>query len=76
MTTAVYLAALLAVLGAVDTLYFHEWRARLPAMGRGAGIELKLHAFRDFVYSLIFATLPWIGWHGWFALILAFLLLT
>src|SRR6266550_6270257 len=33
MTTTLTLFVVLACLGAFDTLYYHEWRARLPAMG-------------------------------------------
>ena len=32
MTTALWLLAIQGLIGAFDTLYFHEWRARLPAM--------------------------------------------
>jgi hypothetical protein len=54
----------LACLGAFDTLYYHEWRARLPAMGRLARSELQLHAARDFIYAILFGTLPWVIWQG------------
>jgi hypothetical protein len=40
--------AVLGIIGAFDTFYYHEWRARLPARGRRAAAELKLHAARDF----------------------------
>ena len=76
MSTALYLLFALALLGAADTLYFHEWRARLPGLGRSAGSELRLHAFRDFVYAILFSTLPWIVWQGAWAAALAALLLT
>jgi hypothetical protein len=56
MTTALYLLAALGVLGAFDTLYYHEWRARLPALGKSAGDELRLHAWRDFVYAALFCS--------------------
>jgi len=75
MTPALCLLAVLGLLGAFDTLYYHEWRARLPALGKSAGAELKLHAWRDFVYAALFCTLPWIAWQGRFALVLAGLLL-
>lgn len=64
MTTTLALFAVLALLGAFDTLYYHEWRARLPAMGPLARSELRLHAFRDFVYAILFGTLPWVAWQG------------
>jgi hypothetical protein len=36
MTTALWLMAIQGAIGAFDTLYYHEWRARLPARGRQA----------------------------------------
>ena len=76
MKLALYLLAALAFLGAFDTLYYHEWRARLPALGAQARSELRLHALRDFVYALLFAALPWLAWQGWYVVILGALLLT
>jgi hypothetical protein len=64
MIAALWLLAVLGVIGAFDTFYYHEWRARLPAQGKLAAPELKLHAARDFFYAILFATLPWVGWHG------------
>ena len=64
MTVALWLLAVHGVIGAFDTAYFHEWRAHLPACGKFAGVELKLHAGRDFLYSVIFGTLPWLAWQG------------
>jgi len=75
MRVVLYLLLLLAVLGAADTLYYHEWRAKLPALGPQARSELELHAFRDFIYAILFSTLPWIAWEGIWALVLAVLLL-
>jgi hypothetical protein len=72
--TALWLLALQGVLGAFDTLYYHEWRARLPGWSASSGIELRLHAGRDFIYAVLFATLPWLAWHGAWAIFLAALL--
>jgi hypothetical protein len=47
MNTALWLLFALGVIGAFDTLYYHEWRARLPAQGAPAAPELRLHAARD-----------------------------
>lgn len=71
MTVALWLLAIQGVIGAFDTIYYHEWRARLPARGRLAASELKLHAGRDFFYGVLFATLPWIAWQGSWAIALA-----
>jgi hypothetical protein len=62
------------LLGAFDTIYFHEYRARLPAGGRRARPELLLHAVRDFVYAVLFCTLPFVAWRGAWAWALALLI--
>jgi hypothetical protein len=73
--TALWLLAIQGGIGAFDTLYYHEWRARLPALGSNAAPELRLHAARDFLYAVIFATLPWLEWRGvWAAVLLAILI--
>jgi len=74
ISTALWLLALQGAIGGFDTLYYHEWRARLPARGAIAAPELKLHAARDFLYALLFGTLPWVAWHGLWAAVLVFIL--
>jgi hypothetical protein len=64
MIVALWLLGIQGVIGAFDTIYYHEWRARLPARGKQAASELKLHAARDFFYAVLFATLPWMAWQG------------
>lgn len=64
MITALWLLAAQGVLGAFDTVWYHEWRARLPSRGPAAARELRLHAARDFLYAIIFASLPRIEWRG------------
>lgn len=64
MTVALWLLAFQGVIGAFDTIYYHEWRARLPGLGSQAASELKLHAARDLFYAVIFGTLPWFAWQG------------
>jgi hypothetical protein len=71
MIVALWLLAIQGVIGAFDTVYYHEWRARLPARGKLAASELRLHAARDLFYAVLFATLPWIAWHGTWVLLLA-----
>jgi hypothetical protein len=71
MTVALWLLALQGAIGAFDTLYYHEWRARLPARGRRAAPELKLHAGRDFLYGVLFCSLPFMAWQGAWVLALA-----
>lgn len=43
-------------LGAFDTLYYHEYRLKLPHSGH-TRIELRLHAARDFAYAIIIGSL-------------------
>ncbi len=64
MKTALYLLGVQGLIGAFDTLFYHEWMARLPARGRRAAPELLLHAARDFFYGILFCTLPWLAWKG------------
>lgn len=73
MRTALWLLALQGAMGAFDTVYYHEWRARLPALA-GARAELRLHAFRALVYAALFALLPRVEWRGAWAYVLASLL--
>src|SRR5687767_6636945 len=70
MKTALILLGIQGIIGAFDTFYYHEWRARLPARGRTAAAELKLHAARDFLYGVLFGTLPWLAWQGWWVAVL------
>ena len=75
MITALWLLAVQGIIGAFDTLYYHEWRAQLPARVPKTAAELKLHALRDFLYAILFGTLPWLAWQGWWVLVLATVLL-
>ncbi len=74
MPEALWLLAVLGLLGAFDTLYFHEYKGMLPARMPAMRPELKLHAIRDGVYVVIFGTLPWVAWRGWWTAVLAALL--
>lgn len=75
MATALWLLAIQGVIGAFDTLYYHEWRARLPARPALTAPELRIHATRDYLYAAIFGSLPWIAWGGLWAAVLALVLL-
>jgi hypothetical protein len=75
MSVALWLLGIQGLIGAFDTLYYHEWRARLPAQGERAASELKLHAARDFFYAVLFGSLPLIAWHGRWVLALAAVLI-
>ena len=76
MSAVLWLLAIQGALGAFDTLYYHEWRARLPAGVPGTRPELMLHAVRDFFYALLFGSLPWVAWRGVWAAVLAIIIVT
>ena len=73
MRAALWLLAVQGALGAFDTVYFHEWRARLPSR-REMRAELGLHAVRSGIYGVVFCSLPWVAWTGSAAGILVLLL--
>ena len=73
--TPLVLLLVLGVLGAFDTLWYHERTAKLPSQ-QSAWLELRLHAARDLVYVIIFGTLGWYIWTGMLAWFIAFLLVT
>ena len=75
MVTALCLLLAQGALGAFDTLYYHEYKLRLPAQPH-ARHELQLHAFRDFVYALLFGTIGWVTWNGLLAYVFLSLLVT
>jgi hypothetical protein len=69
MLTALYLLTFLGLLGAFDTLWYHEYKQQLPRNAT-AKVELRLHAARDFAYAIVFTALAWGSWHGGLAWIL------
>jgi uncharacterized protein len=75
MTAALYVLIVMALMGAFDTIVYHELVARLPC-DPAARRELQLHASRDFVYAVLFGSLAWLQPHGWAVLLLAVLLAT
>lgn len=74
MLTALLLLLVQGALGAFDTLYYHEYRLRLPAQPF-ARQELRLHALRDFAYALLFGTIGWLTWNGLLAYLFLLVLL-
>lgn len=73
MTIAIWLLVVQATLGAFDTLYYHEYRLRLPH-AQGTTTELRLHAARDFAYAIIIGSLGFVTWNGVLAWALLLLL--
>ena len=74
MRTAIWLLLVQASLGAFDTLYYHEYMLKLPS-GVHTGLELRLHAARDFAYAIIIGSLGFVTWNGVFGWVLLALLL-
>jgi hypothetical protein len=74
MNIAIWILMIQACLGAFDTLYYHEYKLKLPH-GDHTGIELKLHASRDFAYAIVIGSLGWATWNGWLAWVLFALLI-
>lgn len=74
MITAIYLLLAQGILGAFDTLWYHEYQQQLPR-NQTAKVELRLHAARDFAYAIVFGSLGWFTWNGvWGWVFLAILL--
>ena len=73
MTVAIWILMIQALLGAFDTLYYHEYKLKLPH-GDHTKLELKLHASRDFAYAVIIGSLGWVTWLGAWVYVLAALL--
>lgn len=71
MNTALWLLTVQGCIGAFDTLYFHEYRAQLPAGGERTRAELRLHAARSILYAVIFVVLPRFALHGAWATVAA-----
>lgn len=73
MNTAIWILMVQASLGAFDTLYYHEYKLQL-AHGDHTAHELRLHAFRDFLYTAIIGSLGWVTWLGPLAVVLGLFL--
>ncbi len=73
MKTVAMLLVFQGTLGAFDTVYYHELKAKLPAGGAQTRPELWLHGLRDFIYAVLFGTLAFVRWSGvwaWLLLVL------
>ena len=60
MTTVLALLLVNAALGAIDTLWYHEYRARLAERIGTTAPELRLHVGRDVVYVGLYGSLAWL----------------
>ncbi len=70
MSVVFTLMSIQALLGGIDNLWHHEITERLPARRAAAG-ELSLHALREFLYAFIFLGLAWFRWQGYWACLIA-----
>lgn len=68
-TLALYLLAVQAVLGALDTIYHHEFSEALPSR-YSARLELGIHSLRACLYAPLFIGLALWHWQGWWAILL------
>lgn len=59
MNVVLTLLVVNAVVGAWDTIWYHELQARLPQRVPVAGRELRFHAARDGVYVVLYGMLAW-----------------
>ncbi len=64
-----------AAIGAFDTLWYHEYKARLSAHLDTTRTELGLHTLRDGLYVLIYGGFAWWRPSGWFVHLTVFVLL-
>ena len=74
LTLALLLMMLQGALGALDTLYYHEWKYKLCAHPEHSRVELQLHGARDLIYAALFLTLPRWTWSGAWVFVLVGLL--
>src|SRR5262252_4483464 len=66
MSTAFWLLAVQGILGGIDNIWNHEWRAKLP-LSPQAQRELRLHAARGLIYGPVFLAFAWVELRGLFA---------
>lgn len=73
MTVLLYLLIFQAVLGGFDVLWNHEYKEKLPQQCYAA-LEQKIHGVRELLYAFIFFAIACFQWHGYWAYLLALLL--
>ena len=75
MTLVLALFIVNAVLGAWDTLWYHEWKTRLAERLDTTRTELRLHVARDAIYVVVYLVISWWQVSGSFVVGLAVLLM-
>ena len=73
MSSAFWLLAAQGILGGIDNIWNHEWRAKLPSSPK-ARRELQLHAARGLIYGPVFLSFAWAELRGAFAIALLLVL--
>lgn len=61
------------IMGAFDLIYHHEFLEKLP-WRKTAAKELKLHGIRNFFYAIVFFSLGWLEWHGFWGWVFGLIL--
>ncbi|MBL4654323.1 MAG: hypothetical protein JKY33_00690 [Bacteroidia bacterium] len=74
MQIALYMLITQGILGALDTVIYHELKIGLPKQSF-AKTELRLHAARDYAYAIVFGSLAFLEWNGYLAVIFSAILL-
>ncbi len=75
MEIVLILFSIQGLIGAFDNLWHHEITEKLTKRPE-ARTELKLHTIRELIYGVIFSSLAWVTWQGyWAALLLALILI-
>lgn len=74
MRTALLFLLIHGCVGACDTLFYYEYRLRLP-YDPVAQSELRLHAGRDLAAAVISGSLAWLTWNRLWTWVLMALLL-
>ncbi len=64
------------VLGAWDTIWYHELKAKLPYHLSSTRPELRLHAIRDAIYAVLYGLLAWLSPSGWWVAFVSVLIIT
>jgi len=73
MEILLILFAVQGLIGGVDNLWHHEITQKLSS-NPAARNELALHSVRELIYGVIFFTLAWVSWEGFWAYLLALLM--
>ncbi|KHD08072.1 hypothetical protein PN36_29625 [Candidatus Thiomargarita nelsonii] len=74
MEIIMYILIFQGILGGFDVIWNHEYKESLPSKP-SAALEQKIHGIRELFYAIIFLGLAWYSWHGFWAWVMAGILL-